>query len=58
MSLGYKSDIENAMYQALKYSFPDIKNLKVENGTISFSEGKYTKDQVEDKIKEIQNTKP
>ncbi len=51
----YNDQVESAMYDAIKFEFPDIKNLKVENGSITFDEGTYTKEQVEAKIAEIKS---
>lgn len=49
----YKTDIEHTMYQFIKIEFPNIKNLKVENDTITFDEGEYTKQEVETRIAEF-----
>ena len=49
----YKTDAELSMYQFIKFEFPNIQNLKVENGSITFDEGEYTKREVETRIDEF-----
>lgn len=63
MELYYKDHFLIAVENVIKYEFPEIKNLKIirgigDNFTITFYEGKYTKKQVEDKLKEYKNYKP
>jgi len=53
-----ESKAEDMLEKALKFELPGIKNLRIENGVITFDEGKYTKEQVLFKIKEIKNWKP
>lgn len=61
MDMNYQNAWENALYNLIKYEFPDIKNLKVEASemntvSLSFDEGTYTKEEVENKINEVRNS--
>lgn len=55
--------IVSVLYRVIKYEFPDIQNLQVrynpdtEMITTSFNEGKYTADQIREKVNEYRNPK-
>ncbi len=57
----YNSQLANSIKLALHYYFPGIKGLKViatsdNKLKLTFDEGKYTKEEVQDKLEEIRNT--
>lgn len=60
MEMNYCQTVKRMMYSLVKFEFPNIKNLKIEQRdkaspilTLSFDEGDYTREEVKNKIDKI-----